>query len=166
MEQMANSTPIVDLDSMPKSLLVNLDRIQLNFPTPEAPINTPLSRSSYSSPACVANLSSTHSSSLHNLAPHFQKPIGNHPPTHTFTKTHNPHSHARKKLGTYNRSTNGGASVIGLVAIYGSITSNLPSAWALMVAGGIMGRGPSRAWLLRGIWPNTSFSFCNIIFYI
>ena len=35
----ANSTPIVDLDSKLNSFLVNLDK-RLLFPTPESPINT------------------------------------------------------------------------------------------------------------------------------
>ena len=33
----------------------------------------------------------------------------------------------------------------------------------LMVAGGIVGGGPSQAWLLQGIWPNTSFNFGIIL---
>ena len=32
-----------------------------------------------------------------------------------------------------------------------------------MVAGGIVGGGPSQAWLLQGIWPNTSFNFGIIL---
>ncbi|KVH94638.1 hypothetical protein Ccrd_003276 [Cynara cardunculus var. scolymus] len=39
----ANSTPMVDLDSRQNSFLVNLDRI-LDFPTPESPINTILNK--------------------------------------------------------------------------------------------------------------------------
>ena len=40
---MANSTPMVDLDSKQNSLRVNLERM-LDFPTPESPINTILNR--------------------------------------------------------------------------------------------------------------------------
>ena len=43
----ANSTPIVDLDSKQNSFLVNLESM-LDFPTPESPINTTLKRQSYS----------------------------------------------------------------------------------------------------------------------
>ena len=39
MDLVANSTPIVDLDSRLNSFLVNLDR-RLDFPTPESPIKT------------------------------------------------------------------------------------------------------------------------------
>ena len=39
MLRVANSTPIVDLDSKLNSLRVNLDR-RLLLPTPESPINT------------------------------------------------------------------------------------------------------------------------------
>ena len=41
--RVANSTPIVDLDSRLNSLRVNLER-RLDFPTPESPINTTLKR--------------------------------------------------------------------------------------------------------------------------
>jgi hypothetical protein len=39
----ANSTPMVDLDSRQNSFLVNLERI-LDLPTPESPISTILNR--------------------------------------------------------------------------------------------------------------------------
>jgi hypothetical protein len=39
----ANSTPMVDLDSKQNSFLVNLERI-LDLPTPESPISTILNR--------------------------------------------------------------------------------------------------------------------------
>ena len=39
----ANSTPIVDLESRQNSLRVNLERM-FDFPTPESPINTILNK--------------------------------------------------------------------------------------------------------------------------
>ena len=91
---MASSTPIIDFDSRPNSLLVNLERIQSNFPTPQTPINTPLSQSSISSPACAPISLHTHLA-CKRLLPTFKNlPQTTHP--HTFTKTHNPHSYARK----------------------------------------------------------------------
>jgi hypothetical protein len=54
MDRVANSTPIVDLESKLNSLRVNrLSR--LDFPTPESPIRTTLKRKSYSSLAMMGD---------------------------------------------------------------------------------------------------------------
>ena len=50
---------------------------------------------------------------------------------------------------------------------HNSIDCNLRSEWApAMLAVGIVGGGPSQAWLLRGIRSISSFNFFNIISYI
>ena len=108
MEQMANSTPIVDLDSMPNLLRVILDRIQSYFQTPQAPINTPQCRSSCSSPACAPISLRTHLACKRLLSKTHCKP----PPTHLHQNAQ-PTLSCKKEVGTYNRSTNGGASLIG-----------------------------------------------------
>uniref|UniRef100_A0A2P2P5W8 Uncharacterized protein n=1 Tax=Rhizophora mucronata TaxID=61149 RepID=A0A2P2P5W8_RHIMU len=43
MLRVANSTPMVDLDSRLNSFLVNRDN-RFDFPTPESPINTTLNK--------------------------------------------------------------------------------------------------------------------------
>ena len=52
MDRVANSTPIVDLESRRNSLRVNRES-RLLLPTPESPMSTTLNRKSYESSAIL-----------------------------------------------------------------------------------------------------------------